>query len=183
MKHKVHNWLKEEEKEHKRDHSSRSSTRSRSSKSKSLTQEKTVEEKLRVAELIAEASFMKKKRDAEYRAEALRMEKELAKARARPKVYNDMEGIDLGIGKDTEVFLQNFDDNEVALPNVPKGVAFEKTKSRQSGYRTLYPEVKFQSAIYPSWSNAFHQQFGSSYHFCDTDPEKVDSQSREEPTF
>ena len=26
LKHKVHNWLKEEEKEHKRDHSSRSST-------------------------------------------------------------------------------------------------------------------------------------------------------------
>ena len=183
MKHKVHNWLKEEEKEHKRDHSSRSSTRSSSSKSKSSTLEKAVEEKLRVAELIAEASFMKKKRDAEYRAEALRMEEELAKARARPKVYNDMEGINLGIGKDTEVFLPKFEDNEVALPDVPKGVAFEKTKSRQSGYRSLYPEVKFQSAIYQSWSNAFDQQFGSSYHFCDTDPEKVDSQSREEPTL
>ena len=183
LKHKVHNWLKEEEKEHKRDHSSRSSTRSSSSKSKSSTLEKASEEKLRVAELIAEASFMKKKRDAEYRAEALRMEEELAKARARPKVYNDMEGINLGIGKDTEIFLPKFEDNEAALPNVPKGVAFEKTKSRQSGYRSLYPEVKFQSAIYQSWSNAFDQQFGSSYHFCDTDPEKVDSQSREEPTL
>ena len=183
MKHKVHNWLKEEEKEHKRDHSSRSSTRSSSSKSKSSTLEKASEEKLRVAELIAEASFMKKKRDAEYRAEALRMEEELAKARARPKVYNDMERINLGIEKDTEIFLPKFEDNEVALPNVPKGVAFEKTKSRQSGYRSLYPEVKFQSAIYQSWSNAFDQQFGSSYHFCDTDPEKVDSQSREEPTL
>ena len=183
MKHKVHNWLKEEEKEHKRDHSSRSSTRSSSSKSKSSTLEKASEEKLRVAELIAEASFMKKKRDAEYRAEALRMEEELAKARARPKVYNDMEGINLGIGKDTEIFLPKFEDNEAALSNVPKGVAFEKTKSRQSGYRSLYPEVKFQSAIYQSWSNAFDQQFGSSYHFCDTDPEKVDSQSREEPTL
>ena len=183
LKHKVHNWLKEEEKEHKRDHSSRSSTRSSSSKSKSSTLEKASEEKLRVAELIAEASFMKKKRDAEYRAEALRMEEELAKARARPKVYNDMEGINLGIGKDTEIFLPKFEDNEAASPNVPKGVAFEKTKSRQSGYRSLYPEVKFQSAIYQSWSNAFDQQFGSSYHFCDTDPEKVDSQSREEPTL
>ena len=54
-----------------------------------------MEEKLRVAELIAESSFMKKKRDAEYRAEAIKMEEELAKARARAKVYNDMEGIDL----------------------------------------------------------------------------------------
>ena len=36
---------------------------------------------------------------------------------------------------------------------VPKRVIIEKIKSRQSGYKTLYPDVKFQSAIYPSWSN------------------------------
>ena len=89
-----------------------------------------------------------------------------------------MEGIDLRIGKDTEVFLPKFEDNEVALPNVTKGVAFQKTKSRQPGYRTLYPEVKFQSAIYPSCSNAYEI-----YQFCDTDPEKVGSQSREESTL
>ena len=111
------------------------------------------------------------------------MEEELAKARARAMTYNDMEGIDLGIGKDTEVFLPKFQYNEVALPNVPKGVAFEKAKSRQSGYRTLYPEVKFQSAIYPSWSNAYDQQFGSSCRFSDIDPEKLGSQTREEPTL
>ena len=72
------------------------------------------------------------------------MEEELAKARERAKIYGDMEGISLGIANDTEVFLpKKFEDNEVALPNVPKGVAFEKTKSMQSGYRTLYHEVKF----------------------------------------
>ena len=135
-----------------------------------------MEEKLRVAELIAEASFMKKKRDADYQAEALRMEEDLAKARARAKVYDDMEGIDLGIGEDAEVFLsKKFEDDEVTLPNMPKGVAFEKAKSRQSEYRTLYPEVKFQSAIYPSWSNAYDQQLGSSYQFCDTEAGKVGS--------
>ena len=140
-----------------------------------------MEEKLRVAELIAEASFMKKKKDAEYQAEALRMEEELAKARARAKVYDDMEGSNLGIGKDIEVFLpKKFEDNEVTLVNVLKGVTFEKTKSRQSGYMTLYPETKFQSAIFPSWSNAsYDQQLGSSYQFCDT-TQKVSSQSREE---
>ena len=111
------------------------------------------------------------------------MEEELAKARARAKVYNGMEGIDLRIGKNTEVFLPKFEDNEVALPNVTKGVAFQKTKSRQPGYRTLYPEVKFYSAIYSSCSNAYDQQLGSSYQFCDTDPGKVGSQSREEPTL
>ena len=183
FKHKVHNWLKEEEKEYKKDHSSRSSIKSSSSKSKSSTREKAVEEKLRVAELIAEASFMKKRKDAEYQAEALRMEEELAKARARAKVYDDMEGIDLGIGKDAEVFLpKKFGDNEVTSTNMQQGVAFEKTKSRQSGYRTLYPELKFKSPIYPSWSNAYDQQLGSSYQCCDTDPEKVGSQSKEEAT-
>ena len=79
------------------------------------------------------------------------MEEKLAKARARAKVYDDMEEIGLGIGKDTEVFLpKKFEDNEDTLLNVPKGVAFEKTKSTQSEYRTLYPQLKFQSAIYPS---------------------------------
>ena len=143
-----------------------------------------MEGKLRVAELIAEASFMKKKRDAEYQTEALRIEEELAKARTRAKVYDDMEGINLGIGKDTEVFLANkFEDNEVTLPNVPKGVTIEKIKSRQSGYRTVYPEVKPQSAIYSSWSNAYDQQAESSYQFCDLGLEKVGSQSRKEATL
>ena len=85
---------------------------------------------------------MKKKKDAGYQAEALKMEEELAKVRARAKVYDDMEGIDLGIGKDTEVFLpKKFEDNEVTSTNMPKGVAFEKTKSRQSGYRTLHDKT------------------------------------------
>ena len=46
----------------------------------------------------------------------------MAKVRARAKVYDDMEGIDLGIGKGTKVYLsKKSEDNEVALPNVPKG--------------------------------------------------------------
>ena len=65
---------------------------------------------------------MKKKRDAEYEAEGLRIDKKLAKVKARAKVYDDMEGIDLGIGKGTKVYLpKKSEDNEVALPNVPKG--------------------------------------------------------------
>ena len=53
----------------------------------------------------------------------------------------------------------------------------------QSGYRTVYPEVKFQSAIYPSWSNAYDQQLGSRHQFCDTNLEKVGSQSGKEATL
>ena len=135
FKHKLHNWLQEEEKEHKRNHSSTSSKGSSSSKFKSSAQEKTVEEKLRVAELIAEASLTKKKRDAEYRAEALRMEKELAKARTRYMMT--WKGLTLELVYFTEKFLpKKFEDNQVALPNMPKGVALEKTKSRTSGYTT-----------------------------------------------
>ena len=161
--------MKEEEKEHKRDHYN-SITRSCSSKSKSSIREKAV----RVSKLNAETCFIKKKRDAEYQAEALRMEEELAKARARAKVYDDMEGIDLGIGKNTEVFLpKKFEDNEVTSPNLPKGVGIEKSKSRQSGHKTLYPGVKLQSAIYSSWSNAYDQELGSIYQFCDIDPHRT----------
>ena len=75
------------------------------------------------------------------------MEEELAKARARAKVYDDMEKIDPGTDKDTIFLPKKFEDNKITLRNMPKGVAFEKTKSTQSRYRKLYPEVKFQSTI------------------------------------
>ena len=53
---------------------------------------------------------------------------------ARTKVYDDMEGIDLEIGNDTEVFLpKKFKDNEIILPNVPKGVAFERSNQDNLG--------------------------------------------------
>ena len=52
---------------------------------------------------------------------------------------------------------KKFEDNKVALPNVSKVVAIGKIKSRQSGYKSLQPEVKFQSVIYPSWSNTYDQ--------------------------
>ena len=56
--------------------------------------------------------------------------------------------------------------------NVPKVVAIEKMKSRQSDDKT-YPEEKFQSDIYPSWSNSNDHHLGSSNQVCDTDPENV----------
>ena len=42
--------------------------------------EKTIQEKLGVAELRTEASFMKKKREAELQAESLRLGEEMTKA-------------------------------------------------------------------------------------------------------
>ena len=53
-----------------------------------------------------------------------------------------------------------------------KRVAIENIKSRQSWYRSLYPEVKFLSAICSSWSIAYDQQLGYNYHFYDIYPKK-----------
>ena len=62
-------------------HSSKSSAKSSSSsKSRSSTKAKAIEEKVKVAELMMEASFIKKRRDAEYQTWSLMVDKELAKA-------------------------------------------------------------------------------------------------------
>ena len=93
FKHKVHNWLKKGEKIRKSDQVSRCSSKSSSkcsskssaksissSKSKSSTKAKAIEEKVKVAELMMEASFIKKRKDAEYQTRPLMVEKELVKA-------------------------------------------------------------------------------------------------------
>ena len=69
------------------------SSSSRSSK-RSSTKEKAVAEKLKVAELIAEVSFIQKRREAELQAEALKVEQELAKAQARVRVLDKENKVD-----------------------------------------------------------------------------------------
>ena len=79
LKHKLHNLLKVGEKLRKSDqvsrcsskssskHSSKSGGRSSSlSKSRSSIKAKAIEEKVKVAEFMMEASFIKKRRDTEY---------------------------------------------------------------------------------------------------------------------
>ena len=100
FKHKVHNWLREGdeiqriEKQSRsscsRSTSSKSSSRSSSSKSSKLsTKERAIEEKVPLADLHAEATFMQKKRYAELQAESLRIEEEMAKAQATVKIYEE----------------------------------------------------------------------------------------------
>ena len=82
-------------------------------------------------------------------------------------VYDDIEGTDFGIGKNTKKKLpKKFKDNEVNLPNVPKEVVIQRIILGHCEYKT-YPGIKFQSP----WSNANAHQFGSNYQFCDTGPE------------
>ena len=102
FKHRIDSWLKEGEKLVKFERKSKSSRKSskssgsKSSKSNSTSssrslklsaKEKAIQEKVCVAELQAKALFMKKKRDAEWQTESLRLEEEMAKARVRVKIY------------------------------------------------------------------------------------------------
>ena len=53
-----------------------------------------VAEKLKVAELMADASFIQKRRKEELQAEALKVEQVLAKAQARVKVFHKENKVD-----------------------------------------------------------------------------------------
>ena len=52
-------------------------------------EKKIKKEKIGVAEQETELSFMKKKRDAEWQAELLRLEEQIAKARTSLKIYEN----------------------------------------------------------------------------------------------
>ena len=64
------------------------STRS-SSNSKSSTKLKLLEEKAKIAELKAEATFVMEKQKAEQQAKMLQIQGEVARAKARARVYED----------------------------------------------------------------------------------------------
>ena len=102
FKHKVYNWLKEAETERsakkvysKKGSKSTSSDSSRKSSNSSgssrCSKERAMEEKAKLAGLMAEVEFMQQRQMAENRAEQLRVQEKLAKAKARSEVYEAME--------------------------------------------------------------------------------------------
>ena len=106
-KHKVYNWLKEAETEQSakkaysrkgsKSTSSGSSRKTKSSNSSGksrCSKERAMEEKAKLVELMAEAEFMQQRKMAENRAEQLRVQEELAKAKARSEVYEVWRGKD-----------------------------------------------------------------------------------------
>ena len=122
IKHKVHSWLKEGEKLRKSDqvsrcssksslkHNSKSSAKSSSSsKSKSSTKAKAIKEKVKAAEFMMEASFIKKRRDAEYQTCSLLVEGELAKAQTRAEIYENKSKI--GQSRKTKPSIPNVHTN------------------------------------------------------------------------
>ena len=71
---------------------SRNSGRSsgtRSTSSKSFTMERAMKEKLKMAELMAEASFVEKKHTSRYQTEKLELEEKIAKSKAKVKVFEE----------------------------------------------------------------------------------------------
>lgn len=97
FKHKIHNWLKEAENDENESRRSTRSKRSSSSRSRSTntsrrrTKDMAIEAKVKVAELLAEASYKDKIRAAEEQAEKLKMEEQVAKAQAKVKLLEEYE--------------------------------------------------------------------------------------------
>ena len=57
----------------------------------SSAKERVIAERIRFAELKAEASFVERKHATEYEAEALRIQEQMAKAEARAKFFEMMD--------------------------------------------------------------------------------------------
>ena len=96
FKHKIHNWLKESDNKLLGPSSRGSSRRKKfsgsttsSGSSKSLTQLKLLEDKAKIAELKAEATFIMEKQKGEQQAKILHIQEEVARAKARDRVCED----------------------------------------------------------------------------------------------
>ena len=78
-------------KKSKDSHESRSSRASREAKSLKSSTDREIEEKMKVAELIAEAELLQQKQMIQNEAEKLKIKERLAKAKARIQAYNNIE--------------------------------------------------------------------------------------------
>ena len=150
-------------------YSSKSSAKSSSlSKSRSSTKAKAIEEKVKVAQIMMEALFIIKRRDAEYQTRSLMVKEELAKAQARaeiseneskigqirktkPSTSNDVH-TDQGIS--TTENLEETEQKEV--PNEKWKRMFKTQQKLEPSYLALISDADSRRnlrKLYPSWSN------------------------------
>ena len=93
FKRKIHSWLRSAETERKSSKGSSRSSESRQSKSSGSSRKsqssraRKLEEKARIAELMAEAEYIEQRRLAGNQAEMLKIQKEIAKSKARAEGY------------------------------------------------------------------------------------------------
>ena len=163
FKYKVHNWLREVEKQDKSGRSFKSSSKpssksgsSRSSK-RSSTKEKAVAEKLKVAELMT-SSFIQKRREAELQAEALKVEQELVKAQARVKVLDKENKVDKskavissGTERGKKVWLKEELHKIISADNSKQHHGIQNCYTFQEPFH--YKEVAFKRNC-PAWSTS-----------------------------
>ena len=99
FKHRVYNWVRENEENKKpsskptaKSRSSGRSLRTRPTSSlKSSTKERAIKQKLKMAELMAETSFIEKKYTSRCQAGKLELQEKVAKSKAKVKVFEELE--------------------------------------------------------------------------------------------
>ena len=149
---KVHNWLREgdeiqriEKKSRSscsRSASSKASSRSSSSKlSKLSTNERDIGEKVRLADLQAESTFMQKKIYAELQAESLRIEEEMVKAQARVKIYEE-ENIDQKVPLKT-LTMPNLKAGDTRYPVITKKQKYLDQSEKSSAATQFQARSRF----------------------------------------
>ena len=115
-------------------------------------------EKLKVAELMAEASFIQKKREAELQTEALKVEQELAKVQTRVRVLDKENKADQskavtssGAEKGKEVWLKEELHKNVSPDNSKEHHGIQICNTFQEPFH--YKEATFKRN-YPVWSSS-----------------------------
>ena len=78
-------------KKSKDSHESKSSRTSRETRSSKSSKDREIEEKIRVAELIAEGEVLQQKQMIQNEVEKLKIKHRLAKAKGRIQAYNNIE--------------------------------------------------------------------------------------------
>ena len=97
FKRKTHNWLRSAETERMSSKGSSRSSKSRRSKSSRCSgksqssRTRELEEKARIAELMAEAEYIEQRQYAENQPEMLKIQQEIAKSKARAEVYDQLD--------------------------------------------------------------------------------------------
>ena len=118
FKHKIGSWLRDSTDKSSSKASWKGSSRSKkssrsnksSSSSKSSTKLKLLEEKAKVAELEAEATFLLEKQKAENQVKILQIQGEVARAKARARVYEGYNQIEVNTEVD-EVESNVYEEN------------------------------------------------------------------------
>ena len=125
---------------------SRSSKSSRSinASSRSSIKDKAIEEKIKVAELIAESNFTEQKLKMEYEAKRLEMEEKVAKAQARAKVLDLLDMPPLA-GEEDVKGRNTAHNNQMIDPNIALDKQYENWKKFKSGKKYHYSDSLFRN--------------------------------------